>query len=383
MPPPARTSEDPPAVVSQSSMDAQFDRHFAAMQVKSDIWGTRVGALVYLALIPSLLALRRPDAAVGAAAAAAACMWPFVLNRWARRFYLSRRDYLLALHFAFHYAVGFQLSRFVQMYKKVNPGTPAAFYASFFLTSTLPWQSLDALMYRMRWRRFLVCKPLVLLLVMPQEMLLCRRTCADLPGFAHLFHALAQFLRTLLSPFRLVPLPAMVHAADTDITSCFKSQAFMMAALAWLLPAWLLWRLEWQAQLNFRQECEQRALIVPDAEAAADAALEKLAALLQAGLCVEGGNQGAAAAVAEAATAADFKSSSPSWAEVALAVEQRHQELVLRWRQQQLHLQQQQHEEQRAGSKDEWAHCGLIRAVQGLVAASLAWHVIDVGMSTV
>lgn len=55
-----------------------------------------LGALVYVALTPSLCELGRPDLAVGALACAACCFWPIAVGRYARAFYVRRRDLILA-----------------------------------------------------------------------------------------------------------------------------------------------------------------------------------------------------------------------------------------------------------------------------------------------
>jgi hypothetical protein len=62
------------------------------------VFGTSLGMLVYLSLIPSLAPLRRPELVAAAAACAALCMWPLALSRLSRRthdVYLANRDYFL------------------------------------------------------------------------------------------------------------------------------------------------------------------------------------------------------------------------------------------------------------------------------------------------
>lgn len=46
------------------------------------MFGTTLGMLVYLSLIPSLAALHRPDLAAAAVACAVLCQWPLALSRW-------------------------------------------------------------------------------------------------------------------------------------------------------------------------------------------------------------------------------------------------------------------------------------------------------------
>lgn len=70
-------------------------RHFAERQFKSDSFGTSIGTLVYLSLIPSLTDLGRRDLAAAAVACSLLCLWPTVLSRCARDVYAARRDYLL------------------------------------------------------------------------------------------------------------------------------------------------------------------------------------------------------------------------------------------------------------------------------------------------
>lgn len=85
--------------------------------------------------------------------------------------------------FLYHYTLGAQLARFVRLSSKLGaPTTPASFIASFVLSSTVLWQSLDALAYRMRYHRFVLLKPLVLLCSLPLERHLCESTCAAAPG---------------------------------------------------------------------------------------------------------------------------------------------------------------------------------------------------------
>ena len=70
-------------------------RHFAERQFRSDQFGTSIGALVYVSLIPSLAELGRRDLVAAALACALLCLWPMVLSRYARGLYAARRDYLL------------------------------------------------------------------------------------------------------------------------------------------------------------------------------------------------------------------------------------------------------------------------------------------------
>lgn len=82
----------------------------------------------------------------------------------------------------FHYTLGAQLARFVRLNAKLAATAPASFIASFVLSSTVLWQALDALAYRMRFHRFVLFKPLVLLGSLPLEKHLCQVTCASWPG---------------------------------------------------------------------------------------------------------------------------------------------------------------------------------------------------------
>lgn len=70
-------------------------RHFAERQFRSDQFGTSIGTLVYLSLIPSLTELGRRDLAAAAVACSLVCTWPMVLARCGRDLYAARRDYLL------------------------------------------------------------------------------------------------------------------------------------------------------------------------------------------------------------------------------------------------------------------------------------------------
>ena len=71
-------------------------RHFAEKQFTTDRFGTTVGALVYLSLLPSLRAAGRHDLMAEAIACAALCLWPLALTRLGyRAFYVRHRDTIL------------------------------------------------------------------------------------------------------------------------------------------------------------------------------------------------------------------------------------------------------------------------------------------------
>lgn len=63
--------------------------------MKTDIFGTLVGTLVYLSLTPSLAALGRPDLVVAALACALLNLWPLAFSRLAPGFYTRHRDHML------------------------------------------------------------------------------------------------------------------------------------------------------------------------------------------------------------------------------------------------------------------------------------------------
>lgn len=163
-------------------------RHFATRQFRSDLFGTCIGSLIYLSLTRPLAEAHRPDLAAAALFCAGVCLWPAALARWAPRFYAARRDFILLLHFLFHYwwvwgwrrrrrrlrrlaaaesethvlnavlhpsfpssspqtsSLGGQLGRIVRLNAKWQAASPAAFLASYILSSTLLWQGLDAMM---------------------------------------------------------------------------------------------------------------------------------------------------------------------------------------------------------------------------------------------
>ena len=66
-------------------------RHFASSQVRLDVLGTAVGALCYLALMRQLWGLARLDLVAAAAGCVVVALWPLLLSRWARPFYLANR----------------------------------------------------------------------------------------------------------------------------------------------------------------------------------------------------------------------------------------------------------------------------------------------------
>ena len=73
-----------------------FRRHFALQQVRTDCFGTAVGAAVYLSLVPTLLGLHRPELVAVAVVSALLCVWPTALCRLGRKeLYLRCRDYLI------------------------------------------------------------------------------------------------------------------------------------------------------------------------------------------------------------------------------------------------------------------------------------------------
>ena len=73
-------------------------RHFAEKQFTTDRFGTIVGALVYLSLLPSLRAAGRYDLMAAAIACAALCLWPLALTRLGyRAFYVRHRDTILLI----------------------------------------------------------------------------------------------------------------------------------------------------------------------------------------------------------------------------------------------------------------------------------------------
>ncbi|PSC75092.1 hypothetical protein C2E20_2069 [Micractinium conductrix] len=372
--------------LSESRLERRFDRHFASKQLAGDRFGTCVGACLYLSLVPSLAALRRADLCAGAVGCACITLWPHLLSSKARRFYIATRDYLIALHFAFHYIVGAQFARYVRINRKFEePSSPAVFLAGFVLSSTVLWQWMDALMYRMRFHRFLLAKPFLLLSVLPLELRLCQQTCADMPGQSHYFRMAADCLRLLLAPFQMLPLPLTHHAAaDGPVKSCFKVQVFLLVVLAWLLPAVLCHRLEQQMLQQFRSQCG--ALILPDAEAAAD---EALAARLSAALAAEtAARSSSGAAGASPATAPPAGSSGAGAAggeaapgqtsgELLRQAEWRQQELQRRWREQQEQQHQRQHLRRLPGGLGDFGESWWPRWGRAFVVSALVWHLLD------
>jgi hypothetical protein len=72
-------------------------RHFAEKQFASDRFGTTVGALVYLSLVPSLVQAGCHDLAAAAVACSAHCLWPLGLTRLNYRASCNRRDTLILI----------------------------------------------------------------------------------------------------------------------------------------------------------------------------------------------------------------------------------------------------------------------------------------------
>lgn len=92
MPPPPSPTARPPC----APFPLPRRSHFAECQFRTDQFGTSVGALVYLSLIPSLMELGRRDLAAAAIGCSLmSCLWPLGLARSGRSLYATRRDFLL------------------------------------------------------------------------------------------------------------------------------------------------------------------------------------------------------------------------------------------------------------------------------------------------
>eukprot|EP00887_Chlorella_sp_A99_P000052 scaffold16.g52.t1 len=227
---------------------------FAAQQLRLDVLGTCLGSLIYLR---SLWGLGRPDLMVAAVACAAASAWPLTLSTLCRGWYLDRRDWLFAAHNFFHHVVGAQLARYVRLNHLIDHRqSPLLFLASHFLSSTVIWQCLNALVYRLRLRYFLVLQPLSLLASLRLEARLCADACAAFPAAAPAFSALAEAARVVLS----LPAPLPLHLAangggggggGAPLAACVKLHAFLLGALAFAVPVGVLFLLEQDSRRKF------------------------------------------------------------------------------------------------------------------------------------
>ncbi|PRW59249.1 glycoside hydrolase [Chlorella sorokiniana] len=239
------------AVEALDSLELEFDRYFARQQLGTDAFGCAIGAAVYLGLLHTTLSQGRPDLAAGALLCIPFALWPQALARLGLRekVHVRYRDYLLLIHQVLHYSIGGQFARVVRLQDKMVTSTPAAFLAGFVLSSSLPWQVLDSLLYRMRMKRFVVFKIVVMFSVTLLEWRVCELTCQAMPEESSIFGAGSRLLRRLASP---LPLTLSLPPAHEDaVVSCFKLHAFNMLTLTWVLPAFVLRRLEQQAWRSF------------------------------------------------------------------------------------------------------------------------------------
>jgi hypothetical protein len=131
--------------------------------------------------------------------------------------------------------------------------TPAAFLLGFFLSRPMPWLMVNMLVYRLKFRNFIIVQPLVLLASIPGERHVCKWAAYHHPGLAATaFNSMALWIRALLSSPQA--LSALGDAPANDaLAACCKVHAFMTLVAALVIPGLVIWQLEQQMWRDFVQ----------------------------------------------------------------------------------------------------------------------------------
>lgn len=120
-------------------------------------------------------------------------------------------------------------------------------------THPLPYLCLPG-RYRIRLRHFLWSQPLKLLASLALEWRLCQDACAAYPTESRAFEGLVEALRIVLSlPLALPQHLAANSGGSSPLQSCLKLQAFLLASLAYLIPAAVMYLLEEDSRRKFLQ----------------------------------------------------------------------------------------------------------------------------------
>lgn len=131
---------------------------------------------------------------------------------------------------------------------------PAIFLSKFLVSSSLLWQILNSLMYRVRLGKFLVWQPFILAATFPTEIDTCRYVAAARPDLtATVFGALQEWGRVVLAGSMGLGRPFSsenTHAID-PYTSCFHVHAFLIVMGGYVVPSLVIWTLDKHAWHSF------------------------------------------------------------------------------------------------------------------------------------
>lgn len=241
---------------TEANFERAWSRHFASTQIRLDMLGAAVGSLNYLVLMRQLWGLGQPDLMAGAAGCAIISFWPMPLSCWGRNFYLANRDWLLMAGLAFHHLLGAQLAFFVRLQSgaSATPQGGILFAASHLIGSSVPWQAIDALMYRIRFRSFLLLQPLKLAASLVLEQQLCANACTVHPVEARTFASLVEAGRMVMGLTLALPQHLAANRQPLEpLEACLKLQAFLLASLAFVVPAAVIYVLEQDSRRCFAE----------------------------------------------------------------------------------------------------------------------------------
>lgn len=124
--------------------------------------------------------------------------------------------------------------------------SPLLFFLGFWFTRPAMWQCGNMLVYRMKFKLYIIVQPVILLLGWQSDCMACRASAREFPKLTSAaFGPLTTLLRTILQS------STRYEAAIDPFMACIKVYAFLLIIISFLLPGFIIWYFERQTWRDF------------------------------------------------------------------------------------------------------------------------------------
>jgi hypothetical protein len=245
---PLRGHQETVARCAQILRNEGFTRYRARRHQKSDNSNILIGFLIYLVILRGVWHTGWANATV-VIVFAVFCTWPFLLQLLSQTAFERWRDELFIAHFGIHQALappalhgmGVHLRQFV--YKTPNP---LMFIMCYIPTTTILWYGVNAVTYRIKFIKFLVAQPILMLAIVPHELATCLDVATNHPKVAAAafreFYRWGQFISNMIASVG-GGTPDLYHETlHQDLEAnvemlCWQLQTFVFVLWSYIAPA--------------------------------------------------------------------------------------------------------------------------------------------------
>lgn len=257
-----------------------FSRYHASRQTRFDVRIIFMGFTIYTATMVPVYKQNGGSAVLLPLGLGLISFWPAVMQLFDMELYYRWRDIGFILHFGIHHVYAAPaLSRLGVDVKEQVSATdhPVLFFLGLLISGSVLWQSLDALMYRIKLRNFILVQPLLLAAIADFDLDICRWAAIHRPEpTERVYAAIVEVFRVVAGSIH----PAIGSARQSKrnpVEACEQVQLFAMFFLGYIIPSMLIWRLEKQTWKSFLVT-DARLLAWPGGPSvsAIDEALEEL-----------------------------------------------------------------------------------------------------------